>query len=140
MIADKISVMSGDIVKTPLGDIHKSPDSFDFTKVADFYISKSNQGVPKAWKIHKKMTLRLSVIEGLVRFVFVDIFDLTDIYEIEISSQQNIFITVSPRVLFGFVCLSSGSASIINLPNIKHSEAEVERYPIDFVNYNWGNQ
>jgi dTDP-4-dehydrorhamnose 3,5-epimerase len=113
----------------------KTDNGFNEFGEAYFTNVKSNQ--IKAWKMHHKMTLNLTVPRGKVKFVFVSPDNLTKFHVIESGIDDYKRITVKPGVWFGFMGISEEESLILNIADIEHQSNEVHKRDIDSINYNW---
>ena len=133
-----------DIIVTPLkriptqgGDVMHVMKKSDlgYSGFGEAYFSWAEQGSVKAWKRHLSMTINLVVPVGSVSFAFVD--EKGNQREEMIGEQCYQRITVPPGLWFGFVGISSPSSLIINVANIPHDPAEVERREMENINFDW---
>jgi len=111
-------------------------DETSFLGFGEIYTSAVQPRFIKAWKLHKRMTMNLIVVQGLVKFVFYD--DLKKVFRKEIIGESRYArITTPPNIWFGFEGISSIESLVINISNIPHSESEVERKNLDQIKYDW---
>ncbi len=120
----RIPVAGGDVLH-----VFKNTDS-DFTHFGEAYFSFVEQGVVKAWKLHKRMTLNLVVPIGDVRFIFTSN-EEGGVREATIGESNYARLTVPPGIWFGFQGLAKGSNLLLNLADITHDPDEVLRKSID---------
>ena len=61
-------------ISHPQGDIKRfvRSDDIDFVGFGEVYFSEIKYNCLKAWKMHLRMTMNLSVISGIVDFNFID--------------------------------------------------------------------
>ena len=146
MIAIDVSVEG--VLFTPLkiinvagGDVlhgMKSSDS-GYTGFGEAYFSTIEQGAVKAWKRHRNMTLNLVVPAGAIRFVVFD--DRTDSStrgkygEITLSRENYSRLTVPPMVWMGFQGVGEGTSLLLNVANVFHDPAEVDRKALDEIDF-----
>ena len=78
--------------------------------------------------------MNLLVPLGSVRFVFYDE-NKKLLLNIVICEENYLRITVSPKIWFGFKCLSSHKSLILNISDHLHDPDEVERQPLSFLNF-----
>ena len=90
----------------------------------------------KAWKQHLRMTMNLVVPIGTVRFVFCDLLN-SSFREEEIGAPNYARITVPPKIWFGFQGMSAKSSLVLNVANLPHDPAEVERKMKEEIYFNW---
>lgn len=108
-----------------------------FNEFGEAYFSNVKSNQIKAWKMHKKMTLNLTVPRGKVRFVFVSPNNLNQFYVIETGIDDYKRITVKPGVWFGFMGISDEESLILNIANIEHDSNEVFKKEVDDIKFNW---
>ena len=107
-----------------------------FTGFGEAYFSFVAPDAVKAWKRHKRMTMNVVVPVGRVRFVFHLQGD--DAYRVEdIGIDRYARITVPPGIWFGFQGLGESQNLILNIADIAHDPAEVDRLPISEIKYCW---
>jgi dTDP-4-dehydrorhamnose 3,5-epimerase len=133
------------IVVTPLariatagGDVLHALKQQDqsFTGFGEAYFSFVAPGAVKAWKRHKRMTMNVVVPVGCVRFVFH--LQDGDAYRVEdIGVDRYGRVTVPPGIWFGFQGLGESQNLILNIADIAHDPAEVDRLPISEIKYSW---
>lgn len=88
----------------------------------------------KAWKRHTRMTMNIIVPVGQVKFVFC----LNDTFRSEvIGVDRYARLTVPPGIWFGFQGLAASKSLVLNIANIQHDPAEVERLPLSDIEYAW---
>jgi dTDP-4-dehydrorhamnose 3,5-epimerase len=109
----------------------------DFVTFGEAYFSCLNPGAVKGWKRHRRMTMNLIVPLGLVRFVFWDgrpgVFS-----SVEIGEEGNYSrLCVPPGLWFGFKGCSKERSLVLNIASHEHDSFEVDRLPLDAVNYDW---
>ena len=119
-------------------------DSNEFASdFGEAYFSKIKEGVIKGWKKHIKMTQRISVPVGSVKFVFVDLrADSSShggIVEIELSEKNHKLIIVPPGLHYSFKGTSPGESLIANITNLPHEPSECELLPLETneICYSW---
>ena len=109
-----------------------------FTKFGEVYFSEIRGGFIKAWKKHSKMTLRLVVPVGMVRFVFFDKSAKRKLHDVSIGRDKYSLITVPPGIWFGFRGISFDLNLVMNIADIVHDPNEVEQLDLDAIEFNWG--
>jgi dTDP-4-dehydrorhamnose 3,5-epimerase len=119
----------------------KSPT---FKGFEESYISKSMPKVIKAWKLHKKMTQNFCVPVGAFKVVIFDNRTESKTYRefnefILDENEQYSLLTIPPGVYYGFQCLSQYPGIIVNITNLLHDPAEVERIDVEneIIAYKW---
>ena len=95
----------------------------------EIYFSCINEGVIKAWKMHKKMTLNLIVPVGEIRFNSIEVENgkiIKNRSEFTIGQSNYCRITVPPLIIFGFKGISSSVNMVLNIANYVHEDSECE--------------
>lgn len=140
--------MINDVLITPL-DIIDAPDGnvlhgmketdAGFSGFGEAYFSDIKLGSIKAWKRHREMTLNLVVPFGEIRFVLFD--DRKELgshfQEIIVSRSNYCRLTVPPMIWMGFQGLSASGSMLLNIANIVHNSAEVDKKDINEIRFNW---
>lgn len=135
---DAITVTPLARITTAGGDVLHALKQQDqgFAGFGEAYFSFVAPGAVKAWKIHKRMTMNVVVPVGSVRFVFH--LQGANAYRVEdIGIDRYARITVPPGIWFGFQGLGESQNLILNIADITHDPAEVDRLPISEINYSW---
>lgn len=110
-------------------------DSDGYGGFGEAYFSTVRPGVVKAWKKHTRMTMNIAVPVGSVTFVLYD-----DRPSSPTRGMLNSFtlgpadyrrLTVPPGLWNGFRGDAPGESLLINIADIGHDPAEVERLPPD---------
>jgi dTDP-4-dehydrorhamnose 3,5-epimerase len=125
-------------IPTPGGDVLHALKASDpgFSGFGEVYLSEVRQGVVKAWKRHIRMTLNLVVPSGRVRFVFGTTTDTSEFRQVIIGPDDYARLTVPPGLWFGFQGLTTNSL-VLNVADIEHDPSEVERCPVDQLQFRW---
>jgi dTDP-4-dehydrorhamnose 3,5-epimerase len=133
-----IQVTSLNRILLPGGDVMHAMKHGDpgYNGFGEAYFSWIKYGVVKAWKRHTQMTLNLVVPIGNVKFVFFDEAQQNG-YEVIAGSDNYVRVTVQPGIWFGFQGLYDPQSLVLNVANIPHDPAEVERLPDHSFTYNW---
>lgn len=138
------SISVEQVMVTPLkritlagGDVLHGIKSNDpgFVMFGEAYFSLIEEGAIKAWKRHLRMTLNLVVPVGVVQFVFVDEDGVKR--EETVGLNKYARLTVPPGLWFGFKGLASPYSLLMNVADIPHDPAEVERKELDEIQYDW---
>lgn len=131
------------IVPVEGGDVLHAMKSIDngYDGFGEAYFSKAIEGMVKAWKSHKKMTLNLVVPVGNVRFVMFDDREGSRTYnswQKEIIGEENYKrLTIPPKIWFGFCGINPGLNLVLNIADIIHNPNEVERRDQEAFDYDW---
>lgn len=135
---DKVNVEG--VLLTPLKKIHHPKgDVFHGMKKSDpgfsgfgeAYFSTINFEDTKPWKKHLEMTLNFVVPIGEIRFVIFD--DREDsstknnFFDVTLGEKDYQRITIPPGVWVAFSGVGSKYNLLLNLANLEHNPAEVER-------------
>ena len=146
---DKL-VMINDVLITPLtivdvpdGNVMHAMKEVDvgFSGFGEAYFSGVKSESIKAWKRHKEMTLNLVVPVGKIRFVLFDDREESNnqFQEVIISRNNYCRLTVPPMIWMGFQGLSTNGSMLLNIANIMHNPAEVDKKNLEEIEFNWGN-
>lgn len=99
------------------------------------YFSSVSQGAIKAWKRHTMMTMNIIVPVGQVRFAF-HLRDTNEFRVEELGVDRYARVTVPPGIWFGFQGLAAHNL-LLNIANIPHDPAEVQRLAISEIKFGW---
>ena len=137
-LLDQIRVTPLQQISTPGGDVWHALKSTEksFEGFGEAYFTWVEARSIKAWKQHLQMTMNLVVAIGTVRFVFCDLLHHS-FREEEIGASNYSRITVPPNIWFGFQGMSVKPSLILNVANLPHDPAEVERKMKEEINFNW---
>jgi dTDP-4-dehydrorhamnose 3,5-epimerase len=130
-----------DIIESSNGSVmHAMKDNAcGFCGFGEAYFSEVSFNSVKEWRRHKSMTLNLIVPIGKIRFVLFDDRESSsvDFQEVVISRDNYCRLTIPPMVWFGFKGLSTEKSILLNIANIRHNTAEIDRRSINDVDFNW---
>lgn len=113
----------------------------------EVYFSEVKPGVVKAWKCHARMTQRLAVPIGRVKFVLYD-----DRRDSRTMGRINVWVLgrpleyrlliIPPSIWYGFQGVDSGPSLIANCPDLPHDPAEMERanWNTESIPYRWRDE
>jgi dTDP-4-dehydrorhamnose 3,5-epimerase len=137
MTVDQILITPLKRIKVTGGDVlhclkHNDLGFIDFGEA--YFSLVDNQSI-KAWKRHIKMTWNLVVPVGTVHFIFID--SLGKVREESIGDYNYARLTIPPNIWFGFKGLNMPFSLLINIADIPHDPAEVERLSMDEFNFDW---
>lgn len=119
-------------------------DSPLFDRFGEVYFSEVNPGTVKAWKRHVRMTQRLAVPVGRVKFVLYD-----DRADSPTKGRVNVWILgrpsayrlliIPPGIWYGFQGVDSRPSLIANCADLPHDPAEMEQLKPDtgMIPYRW---
>lgn len=119
-------------------------DSPEFVHFGECYFSEVIPGAVKAWKRHREQTQNIAVPVGRVRMVIYD--DRCDSFTnghldvFELGRPDAYFrITIPPGLWYGFACVGSAPALLVNCADTLHKPEESESGSInnDIVPYVW---
>ena len=135
------------IIETKGGNVLHSLKDKDtgFNGFGEAYFSEIQPGAIKAWKLHKDMTLNITVPIGIVRFVLFDERDKStnEFQELTISRQNYVRLTVPPMIWNGFKGIGDKAAIVANCASIAHSDPNPNDRMDPFdprIPYDWGIQ
>lgn len=128
----RIAVNGGEVLH---GMKRDDPGYVDFGEV---YFSMIEPGAIKAWKRHLHMTLNLVVPVGKVCIAFID--QSNAVREEILGLNRHVRISVPPGLWFGFKGLAKPYSMLVNIADIPHNPAEVERKEIDEMQFDWENK
>jgi len=146
---DKINVEG--VLLTPLKKIHHPKgDVFHGMKKSDAgysgfgeaYFSTIHFQDVKPWKKHLEMTLNFVVPLGEIRFVIYDdregSLTKNNFFDVTLGKNDYQRITIPPGVWVAFSGVGSEFNLLLNLANIEHNPAEVERKDeLNEIAYQW---
>ena len=133
---NKIKIKKLKKFKLEDGDVYhalKASES-EYYGFKEAYFSTIKNNKIKAWKRHYKMTMNLVVPIGKVQFVFYDE-NKNLLKNLMIGEENYSRITVPPMIWFGFKGVSLNTSYILNISNEIHDPLEVERKPLNFLNF-----
>ena len=106
-----------------------------FVDFGEAYFSMIEFDAIKAWKRHLRMTLNLVVPLGMVQFVFID--NQGAVREEVVGHDRYVRLTVPPGIWFAFRGLVAPYSLLMNVADIPHDPAEIERKALgDFI-FQW---
>ena len=113
---------------------HLRADDPCFAGFGEVYCSVIPPGAVRAWKRHKKISQRMIVPAGKVRFVLYDprkgSATQGKTQEIVLSRENHGLFGIPPGIWYGFEGLGPGESLIVNCANEPHDPGEVERLPL----------
>jgi len=129
----------------PKGDVLHCIKKSDkgFVDFGEAYFSTIKYGEVKGWNKHKKMTLNLVVPMGAVVFVVYDDRARSrtrrNFFCVEISEKEYQRLSVPPGVWLAFKGKGRKTNLILNVADLEHDSAEVERLALEHIKYRWDN-
>jgi dTDP-4-dehydrorhamnose 3,5-epimerase len=106
-------------------------DAPGFTRFGECYFSEILPGALKAWKRHHVQTQNLAVPAGRIRLVIYD--DRQDsptkgeLQNLELGRPDSYLrIKIPPGLWYGFACISTVPALIVNCADVPHAPDECE--------------
>jgi dTDP-4-dehydrorhamnose 3,5-epimerase len=115
-----------------------------FARVGEVYFSEVKPSAIKAWKLHLRMTQRLAVPVGQVRFVLYDRRPESptrgNLREVVLGRPDNYgLLIIPPQVWYGFTNDGQQTALIANAPDLAHDPDEAQRLPVETpeIPYQW---
>lgn len=115
-----------------------------FRGFGEVYFSEVRPGVVKAWKRHARMTQRLAVPVGRVKFVIYDAREgspTRGALAEHVVGRPNAYrlLVIPPGVWYGFQGIAAGPSLIANCTDLPHDPAESESRPANDgpVAYAW---
>ncbi|WP_113923009.1 dTDP-4-dehydrorhamnose 3,5-epimerase [Cognataquiflexum aquatile] len=131
-------------IQNPKGDVFHAMKKSDvgFCGFGEAYFSTINFEDTKPWKRHLKMTLNLVVPIGLIRFVIFDdrkgSLTQNNFFDITLGENNYQRITIPPGVWVAFRGIGSKYNLLLNLADLEHDPAEVERKEeLADITYQW---
>ena len=106
-----------------------------FVDFGEAYFSMIELDAIKGWKRHLRMTLNLVVPVGMVQFVFID--NQGAVREEVVGSDRYVRLTVPPGIWFGFRGLVAPYSLLMNVADIPHDPAEIERKALSDIIFQW---
>jgi len=144
MMINDVLITPLDIIDIPGGNVMHAMKEIDvgFSGFGEAYFSEVGLKSIKAWKRHQDMTLNIIVPVGEIRFVLFDDRKKSDsqFQEVIISKDNYCRLTVPPMIWVGFQGLSTGGSMLLNIANIVHNNAEVDRKEINEIEFDWSSK
>lgn len=113
----KFEVKKIKVIKNPKGNLYKmisKKDNF-FSKFGEMYFSEVHPKKFKGWKIHKKRTQLITVVNGSVKFFMKKkLEDKPKIIQISYPNKMNL-LKIMPNTYYSFKCVSKKKSLIANL-------------------------
>ena len=130
-----ISLNDGDVLHA------MKQDATGYAGFGEAYFSTIEPGAVKGWKRHREMVLNLLVPIGEILFVLYDArpnSPTRDQFQTVSLSRNNYHrLTVPPMVWMGFQGRGTNTAMLLNIANIPHDPAEIDRKSVTEIKYDW---
>lgn len=118
---------------------HLGPTGF-----GEIYFSQLNPGITKGWKMHYRMTQRLTVPSGLVRFILYDAREGSVTHGNTVSQvigrpDHYGLLRVPPGIWYAFQNLKHTPAIVANCADLIHDPTESTTMPLhnSIIEFNW---
>jgi dTDP-4-dehydrorhamnose 3,5-epimerase len=122
-------------------------DAPDFIRFGECYFSEILPGAVKAWKRHRLQTQTLAVPMGKIRMVMYDnrpeSITCSQLQVVELGRPDAYLrLRIPPGVWYGFACLSSTPALMVNCADLRHDPHESDALAMDdpLIPYCWSEQ
>jgi len=119
-------------------------DSDDFLGFGECYFSEVLPGAVKAWKYHYTQVQNIAVPSGKLRLVLYDGRESSstfgNIIELDLGRPKSYLrVKIPPKIWYGFACIGSLPAILVNCANIPHDPSDTKKIEIgdDFIPYIW---
>tara|TARA_A100000164_G_C21441963_1_gene555923 strand:- start:55 stop:495 length:441 start_codon:yes stop_codon:yes gene_type:complete len=137
-MSKKIKISKLKKIKNSKGDILliKKFSKKDLISHKEIYGTWVKKNHIKGWNLHKKMTVRLIVLKGKIKFVFYD--KNKNLFK-SITCNDKVIkkIIVYPGIFIAMKNLSNEDSLILNIASLKHSKKEQIKLSINKIKYNW---
>jgi dTDP-4-dehydrorhamnose 3,5-epimerase len=122
-------------------------DAPEFSRFGECYFSELLPNAVKAWKRHRLQTQNLAVPVGRVRFVIFDgreqsaTHGVVDVFELG-RPDAYARLSIPPGLWYGFACIGSTPALVVNCADMPHDPREGEQLPTDdpSIPYVWAGR
>jgi len=105
------------------------------------YFVSVHPGMVKAWHEHTKTELNYVCVYGKVLVVIIDLRENSptkdNTMEVYLSPEDYKLLKIPPGVLNGMKGLGQTDSIVCNCTTLPHEDAEMVRYPLDVVEYDW---
>ena len=122
-------------------------DAPEFTRFGECYFSEVLPGAVKAWKRHRDQTQNLAVPVGRIQMVIFDdrkgSVSRGQLQVLELGRPDAYFrLRIPPGLWYGFRCISTAPALLVNCADLPHDPNEGETRPLDDpgIPFRWGEQ
>jgi dTDP-4-dehydrorhamnose 3,5-epimerase len=115
-----------------------------FKSFGECYCSEINPGFVKGWKKHMAQSQNIAVPIGVIKFVLIDLRanspSINNFIEIFLGRPDNYSrLHIPKNIWYGFKCISSTPALIINCADLPHSPEESKTLSLEnpSFSYDW---
>ena len=119
-------------------------DASEFERFGECYFSEISPGSIKAWKRHRLQTQNIAAPVGRVRVVIYDDRESSptrgNLDVVELGRPDSYArLRIPTEVWYGFACISSISALLVNCVDVPHDPSDNETRPSDdsAIPYTW---
>ena len=104
-------------------------------------IDSGYKGFGEAYFSEIEMTLNLIVPIGHIRFVLFDDRNLKkqEFQEVVLAKNSYKRLTIPPMIWFGFQGLSESTSLLLNIADMVHDPAEIDRKHLDDIDFDWSS-
>lgn len=132
------------VIHVPDGDIFHAIKATDpgYAGFGQAYFSTIHQGAVKSWRRHRRMTLNLIVIGGLIRFVVHDDREESSTrgaiveYRVGLPDAYS-RLTIIPGLWMAFQGIAPGTSLLLNVADIAHDPKEMDRGSESEFPFDW---
>lgn len=101
----------------------------EFKKFGQAYITVCKRGWVKGWHYHKIQTDNFCVVKGKAKIVLIDSAK-KEFMEFKLSDEKPAVLSIPPKVIHGFECISKGECWIMNIPTEIYKYKKPDEYRI----------
>lgn len=118
-------------------------DSPLYETFGEIYFSYTNYQYIKAWKVHKKITQMIAVVQGNLKLVLFDprknTSSLGRIMTLNIGEDNYCLVKIPPAVIYGFQSISKPGTLIASFINAPYDMDEVQAFSLhdEQIPYTW---
>lgn len=119
-------------------------DAPEFVSFGECYFSEVLPGAVKAWKRHREQTQNLAVPVGRIRLVIYDEREFSptqgNLQILELGRPDAYLrLRIPPNLWYGFACISSMPALLVNCTDLPHNPVDSELWPetVSSIPYKW---
>lgn len=135
MIPCPVTRVKTKLVNTDGGTIAKFWRETSGYQVKEVYVSTLKFDCVRGWKNHKEMMMRVSVVEGQVRFVFT--LDGSIFWSDLICNNSFDTLIIPSGTWYAFQGIGPKQNVILSLASCEYRESEILRKPIDAFEFDW---